>query len=454
MCNLGYVAAQNRVPLGLRWPMGSAADSDAALSLRFQPAEMGFQKSWSLSLLHVDRLRFFEGDAGDGEGVFFSAKLLSFLALGVGIQYQWSWLEKNTRFADFARFSWSGSVRLVSWLGVGFTVHHYLGGSAALSILTGLDVGVLVRSTAWLSLGGVIRDVNAPFLEDTALSRVYALGVALRPLSNDRWTLRTDVCVSEDGLRVPWTLRWQMMVRWPDGLRWGVYGRHQFREGRFALGGLLELRLGMAGVGMLVGGVLSSRDSTQNRFAQAGMHIWLSGAKSRALQARLPQVPRLDIFGALPERDLGFSLGAEAGAPAFLHLILRLRRLERDPRVRGVLIRLGALQCGFAKVQELRNMFARLRKKGKRVWVYMVSANVKAYALAVGADRIFLHPAGSLFVGGFARIYLFFKGVFQHLGIRPQFVKIGKYKTAPHRYTHDDLTPSHRQADKAILEQT
>ena len=88
-------------------------------------------------------------------------------------------------------------------------------------------------------------------------------------------------------------------------------------------------------------------------------------------------MPLLDIGGPLPERDLRLSL--RAGQPSFLTLLLALQRVEQDPRVTGLLLRIGALSCGYAKLQEIRALLERIRKKNKRIVGDLTGGDLKGY---------------------------------------------------------------------------
>ena len=161
-------------------------------------------------------------------------------------------------------------------------------------------------------------------------------------------------------------------------------------------------------------------------------------------------MPLLDLAGTLPERDLSFSLNA--GRPVFLRVIMALDRMTRDTKVGGLLLRLGALRCGLARLQELRAALLRFKKKGKRLIVYATSLDLKSYYIASVADKIFLNPAGQVWMGGLASRHIFWAKALKRIGVKPQFVKFGKYKTAPNTYTQEDFTPAHKEATQRLLD--
>jgi protease-4 len=74
------------------------------------------------------------------------------------------------------------------------------------------------------------------------------------------------------------------------------------------------------------------------------------------------------------------------------------------------------------------------------------------YYLATACDKVILHPSGSLDIKGVAYATTFFKGLLDKLGIRPQFVAIGKYKSAPETYTRRDFSEPAKEEIKELVD--
>ncbi len=72
-------------------------------------------------------------------------------------------------------------------------------------------------------------------------------------------------------------------------------------------------------------------------------------------------------------------------------LLSELAKVERDPRITHVIMRLGDLQVGWGKAQEIRSAFEQLRHSGRRVIAYMeiekYGSNVEYY-VATAAEEI------------------------------------------------------------------
>ncbi len=131
---------------------------------------------------------------------------------------------------------------------------------------------------------------------------------------------------------------------------------------------------------------------------------------------------------------------------------MNIRKAKADDRVDAVLLRLGPLDCDWAKVAELRDAVLDFRKSGKKAYAYIEEAPEfdKEYFLATACDRIVLHPMGWLGVNGIGGHVPFFKNVFDKLGIRAEFEHVEEYKTAYNQFTESGFTPAHREMMESL----
>jgi protease-4 len=104
----------------------------------------------------------------------------------------------------------------------------------------------------------------------------------------------------------------------------------------------------------------------------------------------------------------------------------------------------------WGQVQELRAAIMDVRKAGKPVTAYLESAGAPEYYLASAADRILLMPGGTLDLSGVATYELFFRGALDKLGVVPDLLHIGDYKTYTNTFTEKAMTPAHREMDAAL----
>jgi protease-4 len=141
--------------------------------------------------------------------------------------------------------------------------------------------------------------------------------------------------------------------------------------------------------------------------------------------------------------------------PLSLHDIrMSIKKAKVDSRIRGILLRIGYLECGWAKMSELRGLILDFRKSGKKVFAYIkeVPEFDKEYYLATGCDKIILHPSGIMVVNGIGGYFPFIKGALDKLGVEIEAEKVEEFKTAPNIFTEKRFTPSHKEMMESLYE--
>jgi protease-4 len=136
----------------------------------------------------------------------------------------------------------------------------------------------------------------------------------------------------------------------------------------------------------------------------------------------------------------------------FEELDRRLTRIEGDARVRGVLLLLRHVSLGWGELVSLRKRLTALRDKGKELVVCLQEAGNAEYYLASAGNFVVLAPAGHLGLTGLAAEVRFYKETLHKLSAEAEVIAAGKYKSAFDPYTRTEMTPAHREAVEAILD--
>lgn len=123
-----------------------------------------------------------------------------------------------------------------------------------------------------------------------------------------------------------------------------------------------------------------------------------------------------------------------------------------DPRVVGLVVKIDPLQCGWAKLQELRRHVALFRASGKWTVAYMERAGEKEYFLASAFGEIYVPPTASLSLRGMSVSGTFLRGVFEKVGVEPEIIRIGKYKSAGDQLLRKDMSDAQREQLSALLD--
>lgn len=156
-----------------------------------------------------------------------------------------------------------------------------------------------------------------------------------------------------------------------------------------------------------------------------------------------------EVIEYQPDDPIAKAAGSER---LVLHdLTMTLERAESDPKVVGLVARMGASKLGVATIQEIRDAIVRFRKKGKFALVFSETfgefANgTGSYYLATGFDEVWMQPSGDV---GIAGLYLespFLRGVLDKVGVKPRLDHRKEYKNAMNMFTEKSMTPAQREA--------
>ena len=130
-----------------------------------------------------------------------------------------------------------------------------------------------------------------------------------------------------------------------------------------------------------------------------------------------------------------------------------LEKAAIDERINGVVLDIGFIQTGYAKIHELQNLIDTYKKSGKRIYAYMEMGFTKSYLIASSCDSIFMPASANLFLTGLGANVTFYKGLFNKIGIQADFVHVGKHKDAPNSYTEEKMPQDQRMVLNDLLDQ-
>ena len=159
----------------------------------------------------------------------------------------------------------------------------------------------------------------------------------------------------------------------------------------------------------------------------------------------------LKIGGDLQEVEPGGVLGPLFEAPPTVRsLVDTLRKAKVDKRVTGVILRPTGTAALWGKVQEVRDAIVDFRRSGKPIIAFMEYGGEQEYYLASACDKVFLAPVSSLDLTGVATYELFLRGALDKIGVYPDVLHVGEYKTAANTFTEKTYTPSHREMAQSL----
>ena len=145
------------------------------------------------------------------------------------------------------------------------------------------------------------------------------------------------------------------------------------------------------------------------------------------------------VTEAPPDETLFF---ASSKAVSLKDLLTRMKQAAKDDAVKAVVILHEAGSVGQAQREELRQAMANLRAAGKDVYAHADSLSMGEYLLLCGATRLSVVPTGDLWLTGVDVEVPYARGLLDKLGIKPDFLTCGDYKSAAEIFLREG--PSHQ----------
>jgi protease-4 len=145
------------------------------------------------------------------------------------------------------------------------------------------------------------------------------------------------------------------------------------------------------------------------------------------------------------------------GKPRLRPVLKALYDAGDDPRVVGLVARLGDTSMSLARAQEIRDAVTAFAASGRPTvaWAdtFGESGNgTVPYFLATGFSELWLQPTGELNLVGVAAEVAFLRGALDKLGVEPQLGQRYEYKNAADRIVATGFTDAHREALDRIAE--
>lgn len=118
---------------------------------------------------------------------------------------------------------------------------------------------------------------------------------------------------------------------------------------------------------------------------------------------------------------------------------------KEDPNIKGIFMEIDAVGAGAATIEEIRDALIDFKTSGKFIISYSDTYSQKAYYLATVSDKVYLNPEGMVEWMGLRSEIMFFKGALEKLGVEPQILRHGKFKSAVEPFMLEKMSPENRE---------
>jgi protease-4 len=174
------------------------------------------------------------------------------------------------------------------------------------------------------------------------------------------------------------------------------------------------------------------------------------------LPGRAPKLPlllELDLTQPLIEAEPDDPIAKlrSRHRPRLRAVLKTLYDAGADPRVGGLVAKIGNPAMPLAQAQEIRDAVRAFAQSGKPAlaWAETFGENTPAsvtYYLASGFGEVWLQPSGEVNLIGVTIETRFLRGLLDKLGVVPELGQRHEYKNAADRITRTEMTAAHREA--------
>lgn len=156
----------------------------------------------------------------------------------------------------------------------------------------------------------------------------------------------------------------------------------------------------------------------------------------------------LEANGEVPECNRGglsFESLGRSGKTTLIDMIYSLKKAAVDEKIAGVIAKFDGWSVGWAQAEDLRDAIKSFKKSGKPIYAFAKVYDNKSYFIACACDKVYLMPQGLVSLTGISATTTHIKRLLDKFGIKVEYVRIGKYKTAPEMFGEEALTPANEE---------
>ncbi len=132
-------------------------------------------------------------------------------------------------------------------------------------------------------------------------------------------------------------------------------------------------------------------------------------------------------------------------------ILENIEKAKKDDNIDGIFLEISIPQAGISTLGEIRTALKNFRESGKFILAYADNYSQSAYYLASVANYVYLTPTGLLQWTGLRSEIMFFKGALEKLGLEPQILRHGKFKSAVEPFMYDKMSDESREQVMSYL---
>ncbi len=184
--------------------------------------------------------------------------------------------------------------------------------------------------------------------------------------------------------------------------------------------------------------------------------IVYAGFRLRALHR--PFVLQLAVRGEFSEAPLSHGIWAmlKPSRDRFYLLCLELQSVIRSfaagrIRIKHIALTIESHNLGWAQAWELRRLLESAREQGIRTSCWLIADDRISLYIATGCEFIYAAEAATFDLSPFTSESLFMFSMLNKLGVKPQFLSVGDFKSAAEIFTRNNMSRAARQQTEELV---
>ena len=185
--------------------------------------------------------------------------------------------------------------------------------------------------------------------------------------------------------------------------------------------------------------------------------IIASSGESKEVKLSEAHILRIELNGSIQDRvedmpfDLGKLTGEKVSTLGLNDILTNIKKAKMDEHIKGIYLEMGFLNAGFATIEEIRNALLDFKESGKFITTYSEIYTQRAYYLASVADNIYIYPEGALELKGLNSTAIFFTNALKKIGVEPQIIRHGKFKSAVEPFMLTEMSDANREQVETFM---
>jgi protease-4 len=133
-------------------------------------------------------------------------------------------------------------------------------------------------------------------------------------------------------------------------------------------------------------------------------------------------------------------------------LIGRLEKAADDDKIAGIVLLADGASMGRAQAEEVHQALGKFKKAGKKIHAHCDSLSTGKLFILAQADQISVVPTGDVWINGLYGESPYLLNLFNMLGIEPDFLTCGDYKSAAEMFTRSAPSPAAQENTDWLLD--